>query len=238
MSPKDRAQYNYEYKKEYDKLYSAKDRAKDRYKTNKAYRRLEKRDKLPGFIITIIIFIIFVGIFAGLYTNYDYSLDLNPKEFEDIDISDSSKVLSGQIENAFLSFFLSLDNISSLADSGMSLLSTHSTISDNPYVDIYLKELRSESKFYLKENYGYLRRIILSSELDYYLDCYGDPYVSYSTLDFLPGEMHANYSHSRDLSDIANTYGWDADLVHSVFEKYNVCHLYNGILYRYCNIEY
>lgn len=236
-TPAERAQYSYDTKKEYDKLYTPKDRAKDRYKVNKEYRKLEKRDKLPSFIITIIVFVLFIGVFTGLYTQYDYELELKPKEFTEINIVESSEVISAKLENSFVDFFIALSDITNLASKGTSYLSNYSSVSDNPEIDTYLKRLQADSKVYLKNNYGFLKRLTLTQELGYYIDSFGNPDVFYTVKGLEPGVVHSAYAHNRNLEDIAAMFGWNSDVVHAKFLDFNICHVYHGEFYHYCNYK-
>lgn len=234
-TPAERAQYSYDTKKEYDKLYTAKDRAKDKHKVNKEYRKLEKRDKLPGFIITIIVFVLFVGVFTGLYTQYDYELELSPKEFNNIDISDSSKVLGSRLENSFLSFFLTLDNISSSADSVINFISANNTLSDDSEVNLYLFNLKRIALLHIdNESYNSLMKFSTKQALNKFISAYANYNYSYVS-GFSTGWKHLNFAHNYDFEDICAAHGWDAELEHENFVNYKICHYYLGNEYFYCS---
>ena len=235
-TPRERAQDRYNVKLEYDNLHTAKDKAKERHKANKEYRKFERRDRLPRFIITLIIFIIFVGVFSGLYTLFDFELDFKFRDFSEVDISTPSALISLDISNAFYNFFSTLDDISSLSNSVVSLL--HSpNLSDNAQVNIYLKNLRNTSEQYLKENSDWFARIGLKSRLKRLITTYGNP----EAVEAIPAnhmvipKFHLDFAHSIDISNIANVYGWDALLLHNDFLNLEICHKYNGVLYEFCN---
>ena len=234
-TPAERAQYSYDTKKEYDKLYTPKDRAKDRYKVYKEYRKLEKRDKLPGFIITIIVFVLFIGVFTGLYTHYDYELDLKPKEFKEINVLDSSKVVSKQLKNGFITFFLTLDKASSLSDTAFDIVVSNDNLSDNPDVNVYLLSLKNQA--YLdaeKSNLAFA--FVEKQHVNYFIRAYSNPdainlYKGY----FIKGSFHKAYAHVELIVAKETCFpSWNLDEVHNKFVELEICHRYNGELYKYC----
>lgn len=214
---------------------SPKEKANESYKVHKEYRKLQKRDKLPGFIITIIVFVIFVGVFAGLYTQFNFELDFDYKEYEDIDISTSSDILSGQLQNAFLSFFTTLSKTSSLASNTVSTVFTDK-FSENTDVSIYLLTLSTSSEKYITENYSFFNRLRYKDKLHHVLSSYGDPSYTY-LFQLVRGRSHLEYSHLSDLTEYSRIFGWDSNAVHLKFVELNICHVYNGEKFYCCSLE-
>ena len=216
-----------------------KEKAQESYKVHKEYRKLEKRDKLPGFIITIIIFVIFIGVFAGLYTQFDFELDFNPREHTEIDVSAPSKVLSAQMQNAFLSFFTTLKNVSSLADSAVHTAFSFNTLSDEPDVNVYLLNLKEVALTYIDTVSDPLYRLTLNNDLNKYLKALSNPDRIYIWEGyFIKGNFHKDYVHFRDLDKLyCDTLFpcWNAEDIHIKFVELELCHKYNGELYKFCN---
>ena len=212
------------------------EKVKENRKIIKEFNRQERNARLPGFIITIIVFVLFIGVFTGLYTQYDYELELKPKEFTEINIVESSEVLSAQLNNAFFTFFTTLNDVSSLADTTFNFVFSNNDLSDKPDVNLYLLSLKQKALVDISEKNIFIR-YIMQSGLDIELKAYANPDALLIKKGyFIKGRFHKDYAHLLELKSYSELYpSWDVEKIHNDFVDLEICHRYNGELYKYCN---
>lgn len=210
-----------------------KEKAQESYKVHKEYRKLERRDRLPQFVITLISFILIVGVFVGLSASYDYDLTGKfVRNFYEIDMLEARDSISDKMLLSYYSFFSSLSDISQSLDFTRSkVLSFYSPdyYISQEYTD-YITEVYSNSCIYIDKNYdSIIVRWWIKQQL------------KHEFIDTLVGggnwktELRCKeILHSRNIPFINIDFGVDLLDLHNNLISYSVCHIYDDVLYCYC----
>lgn len=213
-----------------------KEKAQESYKVHKEYRKLERRDRLPQFVITIICFLIIIGLFMGLYTEFDFLVDLNPREFSNFNVSAASTAIGSKVKLAFVNFFNALNSVSRVSSKLVNTFTISGDYSENDDLNTFLIDLNSTGVSYLNIHYPLIEHNSRKKFLDNYLTCLADvDTIKIFSGYIYPGEMHYAFVHKNDLQGICDIYGWHYATVALKFEEFELCYLdVDGNMHCFC----